>query len=472
MTSKSNAHMRQPRISVRRLGVTLIEVVFSIGIILVGLVGLIAILPIAGRQARDTVGLNYGSALAASAYSQFESRGFADDSSWIIVTDTSRSASDNPATPGIDESAGNFTLQTPVFATFLDGVFPPASCTMRESVTEPFTSAFCVDPLMVANRIGYVAEPGGYFASFTLPGSGSPTNGYRRNRFPYYKAQCNPLADPSRSLVTTPANATQANAWPPMARMWRGTVDRNTTVAADLMTSAEAQLLMDDTDQPATFMTDDTSLYATMDAEQAVSNVPDSGGNPQSGLSYGKKETRGTYSWLATVNDLPGSTYKSVSIVVIENRNRGFATYVNGTVAGDPEANMEDERIAYVNFASGFNGGSGGTVEIVGSQTIKSSVKINDWVMLSRNTPAGQIHRWYRVTGAIGEPIETFGFADPVDNSYSHDVWQQRVTLDGPDWSFGFATPGFADSGSATAVSDNTIMTLVKGVVSVTERTR
>lgn len=50
--------------SIRSRGVTLVEVIFSMGVVLIGLLGVMSILPLAGNRAKDAVGLSVASALA------------------------------------------------------------------------------------------------------------------------------------------------------------------------------------------------------------------------------------------------------------------------------------------------------------------------------------------------------------------------------------------------------------------------
>ena len=55
----------QAKRQVRR-AVTLVEVIFAVGVVLVGLLGVMSILPLAGRRAEDSINLNVGAAMAES----------------------------------------------------------------------------------------------------------------------------------------------------------------------------------------------------------------------------------------------------------------------------------------------------------------------------------------------------------------------------------------------------------------------
>jgi len=307
--------------------------------------------------------------------------------------------------------------------------------------------------LMVAARTGYTAPT---YTDFSIRG----TNGHRRLRFPYYKANYNPLVAPSE-------NVTGANEWPPMPRMTRATVSRF-NAGGGFITEQEAGLLSESGDDVNVYQSKDRSLPAALEGDSVTGN----------GVGFGRTQTNGKYSWIATINDLPGTDYATVSIAVIEDRDRSFFTYPpTDPSTAEPDEHASDERVAYVTFAGGFSGGAGGTVEVQMAASVDPDVSSGEWVMLSRSVYLSgvfqySLHRWYRVLGVVGEP-ERVVVADPVYPSTNREVWQLRMMLDGPDWSFGFQTPGFAsvEGTGAIAVQDNTVMTLMRNVVSVTEKT-
>ena len=155
-----------------------------------------------------------------------------------------------------------------------------------------------------------------------------------------------------------------------------------------------------------------------------------------------------------SVSPVVDAEYASVSVVIVLDRERNFEFQLNDQAVQNAEENRLDERVCYVTTANGFQNGAGGLVTLTASNAVESTLKSNDWLMLSRTTTAGTFHRWYRVSSVSGK-------ATPDTST----TWQLQVSLDGPDWEFGFN--GTADN----TVGDNTYATLVKGVVSVTERT-
>ncbi len=446
--TNSKHPLRTRRLSSHR-GVTLVEVAFSMGIILIGLVGLISIVPIAGRQAKDAVSLNNATALATAGFAEFQARNYLQSGRWVLKSDFDVPAATPPISSNPREPLSSGRPRSTVFLNTL-AQFTPAFSPLITA------DAVCIDPQFVAHRPGYSpAGSGGPYARFQSLG----TNGHRRLRFPYYKGTYNPLVNPSEPV-------TGSNQWPFVPRMTRVTINRGQSMAGQFVSEMEANLLSETGDDLNVAQPDDKSLEPFLESDNVTGT----------GVGYGQTQTTGDYSWLATVNSEPGSDYASVSVAVIENRDRSFFTYPNdGTVAETPESNATDERLGYVDFAGGFRGGSGGTVEVVMSAFVDPTVIPGQWVMMSRSFPRPsplppvQTHRWFRVTGVSnvtdGKP-ERVVYPDPVHGT-DRDVWRLRLMLDGPDWNFGFLTPGFADA----TVADNTFITFVRNVVSVTEKT-
>jgi hypothetical protein len=75
-----------------RTGTTLMEVLFAIGIVLVGLVGIAALIPLAGRQVVDSKTATLGAAMAQNAYRAIEAANLhvpSTDRPWLIARDDS-----------------------------------------------------------------------------------------------------------------------------------------------------------------------------------------------------------------------------------------------------------------------------------------------------------------------------------------------------------------------------------------------
>ena len=121
-----------------RRAVTLVEVIFAIGVILIGLLGLLSILPLAGKRSQDSISLSTGPQIANRVLAELKSHRFVSGQQLITL--------------------GGFNV--------------PA---------RP-TSAICLDPL---------------YASNPLAGQGSASSGsYNTNRFPFYESPYDPTSDP------------------------------------------------------------------------------------------------------------------------------------------------------------------------------------------------------------------------------------------------------------------------------------
>ncbi len=429
----------------KRNAVTLVEVLFAIGVVLIGLVGLASVLPVAARRAQDSIDLNEASALASAVFDELEAKGALRRSAWVVRLDQDRGSFGPGTTPPVDAA------------------FPNAT-------------SWCIDPMFVSADVSALTEAnGGYFNAYN-PNSG---NGYRRMLFPHYRGEHDPLADPS--LPPDEFWRPVGSIAPRMLRVGvgrqqdQGGLLRTPDGEAFLFRSREAEALVETLDEVSTFKPEDRTLNVVTQDTEAVS-----GGSP-----LGKRVTDGSLTWIATCNQVPGSTYMSVSVVVMRKRDRSFFTYpVTDTQESGPaktsDGNSTAERLAYVNYANGFTGGAGGTVQIMGPAEhvdangnpvggLSPRVVVNDWVMLSRQLPSGgDVHRWFRVASVDEEP-EFLTVDDPVHGD-PHEVWQRTVYLDGPDWSFGFPTPGFADKDTAGGtVLDNTYVTIMDDVIAVSE---
>lgn len=403
-----------------RRAVTLIEVVFSIGVILIGLLGLLSILPLAGNRAQDSIALSVGPSMGIQVIDRLETQRYLSTGRLSTI----------PATTG------------------------DVSSTL---VASPTTPSFCIDPM---------------FASSTNLPANAIANGYTAAVFPYYKATHNPMADPS-TLATMAAQP----------RMTRVGITRLNN-PAQWITVPGALEIAENPDDLLVTRPEDRTLYATLKDGllEAVTG----------GLEYGKRIPSGDFTWIATVNPLPGGVYASVSVVVIKKRTRAFDTPTATTAPESPQGNGIGERVAYVTYASGFSGGAGGVVHLVSNANTVSRIRSGDWVMLSRNVnPAagGPVyHRWYRVVAVDGKAEEFTTNGDPSTDDANlrakifggpHDVWRHKVLLDGPDWAFDFRDvipnlpnpPNIIPRDYADNVpEDNTYATIVEGVVSVTER--
>ncbi|MDA9857961.1 hypothetical protein N9D23_07555 [Rubripirellula sp.] len=421
MKRQLNGHLRR----FARRAVTLIEVVFAIGVILIGLLGLLSILPLAGRRAQDAIDLNVGSVMGEQVLKDLQSRRYL--SSGRLKR--------------LREDTSDLTLTN-----------------IATLTANPDLNSFCIDPLFASSSVASAANE----------------NGYTRTWFPFFGLDHNPLLDPS----------TDSNSWPTaQPRMTRVGIyktlpsDSTTTPptpARDVfLSTSEALAIIENSDDLLVSRPDDRTRNATFQDSEltAIAGL----------LPYSARIPKGEFTWIATVNPMPGGVYASVSIVVMKKRERDF-TLPDAPAAND-QANAVSERLTYVTYASGFRGGAGGTIHLVSAGNTVPVIQSSDWVMLSRNvsgTAAGPVvHRWYRVVAVNNEPerFTTDGSATSDDSNLGaripgggNQVWRHKVLLEGPDWSFNYQIAGVNRQYADNTFADNTYATVVSDVVSVTER--
>ncbi len=396
--------------SFRRHGISLVEVIFSIGVILIGLLGVMSILPLAGRRAQDAVNLSVGAAMGDAVANEIMSK------HWV-QRDKLRV-----------RWRGTLTASVPMASPPLVGVNRPYPLVVPR---EPF----CIDPMWVRDSVPD-RTVGSYDTAF----------------FPYFQPGHSPDRNPAAPLNASSALADAPNLLPAsLRRMVRVGVLRDTM--ATLLSDAEAFGLVERSDDLRIDLPKDRSLPAMIKGSQANSG----------GLSYGGRFANGEYSWIATVVPEPTVGYATLSVVTLRNRLR--SDDIPETVGEeDPQRNAQSERLTWIPpelaaYAySGFIGGAGGMVKIRGSLNTTSRVEVGGWVMMSGFLPINHsyqpyatpiyrpIHRWYRVSSADAEPA--------IDHAAG--TWTRTLQLDGPDWTFGFGM---------------TFVTLVEGAVSVTNKT-
>jgi len=411
----------------RRRGVTLIEVIFSIGVILVGLIGVASILPLAGRRSQDAVSMSVGAAIADSVMNELQAKRYV---------------------------SGDALVRPP-----LNTPPPNDYVAFGRSTMATVGSSFCIDPMFMAE-----------YASTNAAPLNEPVSGHSRLFFPYYKSDFDPTRDPS---AATAVGTNWPNAQP---RMLRVGVLRPGFTPVTSASIEECLAIVESIDDLNVERPKDRSKNAVLKAANATT----------AGTSFGKRLATGEYSWIATVNPFADNAYASVSVAVIRNRDRNFVVTTAPVAANRPDLNMIAERIAYVTYESGFKGGAGGVIHLIGNANTVSTIRTGEWIMLSRrvsSAPVVDFHRWYRVSGVDGKAIlrprdptvsTTAGsLRSELPATGNRDVWERKLYLDGPDWDFGFeATPVALPAGySDGTFGNNTYVTIVEGVVSVTERT-
>lgn len=482
-----------------RSAVTLIEVIFSIGVILTGLLGLLSILPLAGKRAQESVGLSVAPVLASNVQADIQAEKFFNSSrlrsittsngtqpTWlapekkytVISTGERTQKADADNEPTLTITQGQALTETEYIAVVSETELGYRTIWDLQSSEPGFLAeriripSFCIDPL---------------YASLTsAPSAAETQSGCYGGCFPYYKQTDNPLVDPSTQGERGAATTRQP-------RMFRvGVTVRSTNALKPFRSVTSGLRLTERQDDLSLTRPTDKTLPAQFGVQSGMAKVT------SDGLVYDRRIPSGEYTWIATVNPLPGGVYASVSVVILRKRVRAFNPWPRNSAPETPNGNPIDERVAYVSYANGFQGGAGGVVHLISNANTVSNLKSGDWLMLSHFASTGldsntlfdtviDYHRWYRVVNVGSQ-------AERLPNSPWGDVWRHKVTLDGPDWNFlslddqpdivdadqGFQPtlhykpyiiPDGSGSSLAMPFSKHTYATLVEGVVSVTERT-
>ncbi len=462
----------------RAAGVTLMEVIFAIGVILTGLVGIAALIPLAAENAQATMELDRSVSESTSSAATGLARAFNDTDSLVIF--------DKPAAGSNVFVVGNY------------GFVPSSSMRTVHWKTDVQST---VDPPingpLPGIRIGKLETPGyghmpldsGLSAGICIDPFGMPDpnlsspavtvantdSAFDYSRFPYYGERYAVLSQPNDPIgaAATPSGITPQ--WPMSPRMWRATLKSpmfasvNPVLRQHLISAAAVENIFRgsgglselsdvDRDQPQSLLMSQSTIGG-----YRVDSARDSSSD---------------YTWFVTIAPpfLGGNTFRQ-SVVVVRKRQSPVPKYVGDPLAlkqnsyaiNDPKENPASERVAWVGDYIGFVGGAGGQVQLYGSQAVSDEIEPGQWVMLSRQPhvlapvfePTGPaVHRWYRVLRVEqSEQVSAYPWPGGAQN-----VWRRWVSLAGPDWAF-----QDEPSGVNTTHLDDTFCTIVTGAVSVIE---
>ncbi len=425
------------RFSIRashRPGMTVLEVLFAIGIAIVGLLGIASLLPLAGRNAGDSVRTAEAQALAHQWNDDLLVRDIVNPANWQFYHD--------------------YTVSGMTLGWNSWGNLPTSRNQYNNSLRPINKQAVCIDPNFMTSR-----DLGSKLVNFS-PGANSCL-WYRPSVFPYYLDTYNPAVDP---VYTVSAQSSYAYALD-QPRMVRVALGSSTAI---LSSRAVQQLFSSLDDLAIDTEANDKSVPATRNLTAGTGT-----------LTNAKMTNNGNYTWLATL--VPTDTLLNVdsvdsallSVVVIHKRDLIYFDPTTPPSRGsqpDIEDKPQGERLFNVsvkNSTGAFRGGHAGTVTLSASDGVSNVIHVGDWLMLARNrrvldpitgnpttTPVTTIpvYRWYRVISVDDSP-------DLYPNATVPDgYWERDVVLEGPDWVFD------------TTGANPTTATYIPGAVAVYER--
>jgi len=426
-----------------RRGLSIMEVLFAIAVLTIGLLGVASILPVATNNAANAIQID-------RAIEEINNRIATDmanvssDFTEVIVGNNSLAAFNAP--PGnpnfrnafnIPPSARFKAISTFEFGNHLNqydlnyGVVTPATPYPPNQSNLP--DAFCIDPWFLS-------------AANTLRDDTGPNdtrNGYDRTVFPCYDPRYQPINNsPSAALTSSIALDWDTPRFTRVAIPFEG--------SEGVLSAASAQA--------ATRRSDDFSVVVPDDTTRGPGLFVQRGGNAVGSLTKNTVSSR--YSSIVLMSrSEPGSNLFDAAVVTMVDREAvtvpgggpGLAHNLSPYAAADPsiengpppadnELVYGGEQLGYVTQSDRpFTGGGGGEFIFRTSAFVKPDVGDSDWLMLMRREytrdpatgiplPGALRFAWYQVSDVIVQPT--------IVNLAGVTSWQTQVAVRGPDWVF------------------------------------
>jgi hypothetical protein len=456
-----------------RRAITLTEVLISMGILTLGLLGVAALFPVGGFYMQQADISDRGSAIAQSVMNDIVARGMLNPASWYVVVPPATSATDPvgktfpsdgryaPVKQPVMVNSVRVTFARPFAHSLTEALNQPTASTDATLIGKQFGSAFVLDPMGIATMAfpGIPPQPSRNGPATTFPAMAYMSYGYY-----------SPIS--SMWAPWSGATASAAHPWPIRRATFRqpstgwqlnaGTAEYFFRGQDDLTTDLPQR-----DDRPARQNWDTTTV----------------GGTP----TPLARQWTGDYSWLVTVvpptnaardgmaRNPEGHSY-DVSVVVFHKRplppdaqtvqasNANLRDYLN--------AMGENERIVKATIVStGLNGGEILLEDLMDALTSAEAsnpaaypqksafrnLKTGQWIMLCGPHPNSStsspklVLNWYRVLSIESEK-----------NSFITDPAKQRViSVRGPQWPW---QPGLA-------TSSNLCVGICRGAVAVHTKT-
>jgi hypothetical protein len=470
-----------------RSAITLTEVLISMGILTLGLLGVAALFPVGGFYMQKADIADRGSAIAQSVMSELVSRGMLNPRSWYVVVPENGSNAWNATFPSDGKySPGPHTVKRSTFTR-------PFALTLAEALTQPaFMSS--QDPSLIGQQFGsaFVLDPIGV-AAMAFWNDGAPLTN---------------KAVPANNWVNGPAsifpgaayNALSTNKFYPTTSAWGAWVETSGSSGPSGMwpvrrvtfresstgwhlgpTMAEHYCRASDDLATELPPRDDRPALQTWDWANF-------GGSPQP-LA---RQWAGDYSWLVTVapttnaardgmaRNPEGHEY-DVSVVVFHKRVLPLnALTVLESSSGQPEylqTMSENERAVRASVMStSLNGGELLLTDIDNaSKDPFANLKSGNWIMLcgphpnskDPDSPQGEPRfslNWYQVVSIEGRETRLNNQGTESPAPLAGEPARRVVTVRGPQWPW---TP----STNPSNISNNLCVAICRGAVAVHAKT-
>jgi hypothetical protein len=469
-----------PRSLSPRFGLSLTEVLISMGILTMGLLGVASIFPVASFYMQKGDVSDRGSAIAQAAFNEAITDGTVNPENWLVWAD---GLGASPFTA--PNSLGTqYTFERP-FAEMLrrSKAQLAVTTTLNEAdkqarIAREYGSFFVIDPRGIASIAQYnpgtqlhtgLGSAGQPYANFPTSSPALPTTAYG-TWWPWIDS----------TLVGTQ--------WPVRRVTLRGIPQGSaeSVVAGKKFSTADdlSINLAAGPDKPAVQPWD------------VAAGDLNSDGNLRNDVLT--RQSRGDYSWIVTVGPTsaagrdalatdPSSHSYEVSVVVFHKRPLGIVSPSSGT---ETNANKDfldrNERIAQAKIVStGLSGGeillerhpndprSGRTAE-----DPYANLKTGNWILLCGPHPNSTRERplvtarWYQVLAIEGKSERLNSRGDVTPAASATDPERRLVSLRGPEWPWQPATNGTGNPDlTASHLSNSLYVCIPSGAVAVHAKT-
>jgi type II secretory pathway pseudopilin PulG len=404
-----------------RSGITLIEVLVSMGVLAVGVLGAASLMPLASYYQNEATNFDRGAAAAQAAIHDLQIKNYLSPRRWIFV-DPANASTVPFSVEGITGLTG-----TPV------GTAPGPNANYNPN------SAFVIDPLgfsyVYALQDSSVTFPC-FFPAFT---SQPPT----------------PSSPTTTSPVIYRAGITSNDYWPSAATV--------PVTSPMVMTFPVADRLMRSNDDLNFVMPTDSDLRPT--ANQYANAAAGITAQNVSGTYV--PDFNGAFSWIATVSRTPSDMVKGpavaaslhrfqVTVVVLQKRD--LTLWATGLTSEKPPSERQvyamftqygGQNLAALTGPAPFYGGGGLQLYVYEASPTPAlgqpsrhwldNIKPNTYLMLSANfvdsvsTGAPYpVLAWYRIVNVDDGPNQDTNYSSTNNSNTTR--WYRNVTIDGGDW--------------------------------------
>lgn len=479
---RSNTHNRNRYRTTDRHGLTLAECLFAMAIMLVGLIGIAAMVPFAGRQAADSYSIVQSLAAGQNTIAVAKSSQVfrpSTTSPWQFIDD-------NPLTP-VDSRDTFFVSAERLYQSIYFSLLPipQASATDNQRYVAANTAlgiGFCMDPNFWGHQARYNQWRGPSHRKVFANDWGY----YRRTRFPFYNESypVNYYPFSTGATAMTPRLA-RVSLQDPMGTDVNGNNGWLREAAAKIVSSSGGG--------------DVTKEVAQVDKSFGPLRGFASASNSALVSSIQAGSGAANASWLATIVPTDETPFAEptteelpfypesfdLSVVVFSKRDVRELVFENAaeydTFMADPVPAVS-ERIAEVEFLNRLEASSSSTFSITlrTDERVGLRCKVGDWIMLSRYREfknaadivlfRRQQHEWYRLISVTAEETSIGPFGNPIvacEVRVSGKPW--GWSLSELEWFKDHPSPPFPLPGPFP--TNRTVATLVPNVINVYQKT-